>query len=56
VAISLDLVTDGFSTARGYAYDAYFIECARRYKAPLLTLDTALLEASKLSGVRCVEV
>lgn len=39
-----------------YAYDAYMIECAQRYKLPLLSLDKGLLEAAKREKVRILEV
>jgi predicted nucleic acid-binding protein len=34
-----------------YAYDAYMVEVAVRYRAPLLTLDKRLAEAAKNQGV-----
>jgi predicted nucleic acid-binding protein len=39
-----------------YAYDAYFIECARKLNSPLVTLDTALREAASQAGVNVIEV
>jgi len=39
-----------------YAYDAYFIECAQTYKAPLLSLDHGLLETAAKLGLNCIEV
>ncbi len=33
--------------ANVYAYDAYFLDCAIRHKAPLLTLDRKLKAAAK---------
>ena len=54
--ISLDRALELASSLELYAYDAYFIECARKYKAPLLTLDTGLLEAAKRSGIQPIEV
>ena len=39
-----------------YAYDAYFIECARKLNSPLITLDAALLNAARQAGVAVVEV
>ena len=39
-----------------YAYDAYFIECARRLSSPLITLDQTLKEAARQSGVDVIEV
>jgi len=39
-----------------YAYDAYFIACALRLKAPLLSLDKILLSAAEESGVSVIRV
>lgn len=39
-----------------YAYDAYFLDCAARHAAPLLTLDHGLKQAAKESGIRVLEV
>ena len=39
-----------------YAYDAYFLDCALRLSAPLLTLDRALQRAARNVGVRVLEV
>ena len=39
-----------------YAYDAYFLDCAIRHKAPLLTLDRRLLTAAKTINVATMEV
>lgn len=39
-----------------YAYDAYFLECAIRHKAPLLTLDRKLLTFAQNLNVEILEV
>ena len=39
-----------------YAYDAYFLDCAIRYKAPLLTLDWKLKAAAQNINVETLEV
>ena len=39
-----------------YAYDAYFLDCAIRHKAPLLTLDRKLKVAAKNINVEIPEV
>jgi len=39
-----------------YAYDAYFIDCAIRNKAPLLTLDRKLMIAAQNLKVNTLEV
>jgi len=39
-----------------YAYDAYFLDCAIRHKAPLLTLDQKLKRAAQNLNVEIMEV
>ena len=39
-----------------YAYDAYFLDCAIRHKAPLLTLDRKLKTAAQNLNVEIMEV
>jgi len=39
-----------------YAYDAYFLDCASRHAAPLLTLDRPLKRAAARTGVHVLEV
>lgn len=39
-----------------YAYDAYFLACAIRYKAPLLTLDRKLKVSAQNLNVKLLEV
>ena len=39
-----------------YAYDAYMIACATKYRCPLLTLDRGLMRAAEQSGVEVMEV
>lgn len=39
-----------------YAYDAYFLDCALRYKAPLLTLDKRLKASAQSLNVETLEV
>ena len=39
-----------------YAYDAYFLDCAIRHNAPLLTLDQKLKRAAKNLNVTTWEV
>lgn len=43
-------------TTNLYAYDAYFLDCAVRYKSPLLTLDQKLKEAARNINVETLEV
>lgn len=39
-----------------YAYDAYFLDCAIRYRSPLLTLDRTLKLAAQSINVETLEV
>lgn len=39
-----------------YAYDAYFLECARAARSPLLTLDAALKTIAVKLGIKLLEV
>ena len=39
-----------------YAYDAYFLDCAARHAAPLLTLDRPLKQIADKIGVEVLEV
>ncbi len=39
-----------------YAYDAYFLDCALRHAAPLLTLDRALQQAAAQVGITVLKV
>lgn len=39
-----------------YAYDAYVIDCARRYQTPLLTLDRRQAQVAKSEGLTVLEV
>jgi predicted nucleic acid-binding protein len=39
-----------------YAYDAYILDCAIRYKSPLLTLDRKLISAAQSINVETLEV
>jgi len=39
-----------------YAYDAYLIRCALKYKSPLLSLDRRLANSAKRMKARVIEV
>ena len=39
-----------------YAHDAYFLDCAIRYKSPLLTLDRKLKAAAQIINIETLEV
>ncbi len=38
-----------------YAYDAYFLECARNLRSPLLTLDQRMKGIARKIGINVVE-
>ncbi|MGB5687480.1 MAG: type II toxin-antitoxin system VapC family toxin [Candidatus Electrothrix sp.] len=42
--------------ANMYAYDAYFLDCALRMKAPLLTLDAKLKNTAQQLNISILEV
>lgn len=39
-----------------YAYDAYLLRCATKYRAPLLTLDAQLVRLARQKGIAVLEV
>ncbi|NOQ45776.1 MAG: PIN domain-containing protein [Desulfobulbaceae bacterium] len=39
-----------------YAYDAYFLECAKSLRCPLLTLDGPLRKVAKKLGIKLIQV
>jgi predicted nucleic acid-binding protein len=39
-----------------YAYDAYLIHAAQKFKAPLLSLDNGLCQVAEQAGVLVIEV
>ena len=39
-----------------YAYDAYLIRCASKYRSPLISLDRSLVNAAKEMKVEVIEV
>ena len=41
---------------KAYAYDAYFLDCAVRHAAPLLTVDRGLALAAMKLGIKLMEV
>ena len=38
-----------------YAYDAYFLQCARVYSHPLLTLDRRMMQVAEQLGIKILE-
>jgi predicted nucleic acid-binding protein len=39
-----------------YAYDAYLIRCALKYRSPLISLDGSLIESAKQMKAEVIEV
>ena len=39
-----------------YAYDAYLLRCAEKYRLPLLTLDNRLIQVAKDKKIQVLEV
>jgi predicted nucleic acid-binding protein len=56
VKVDLNNAISIANQARIYAYDAYFLDCALRHTAPLLTLDRGLERAALKLGVKLLEV
>ncbi len=54
--IDLKAVIEWCNELNIYAYDAYFIECAKRLNMPLMTLDKKLQSAAKKVNIKIVEV
>ena len=51
VKVDLENALSIVHETRLYAYDAYFLDCALRHGAPLLTLDLTLRRAAVKLGV-----
>ena len=56
VEVSIEAALELASDLGIYAYDAYMVACATKYRCPLLTLDRGLMRASEQSGVEVMEV
>jgi predicted nucleic acid-binding protein len=56
IDITLEEALDLAAHLHIYAYDAYFIQCALKYKSPLLTLDHNLCRAARSVGAAVIEV
>lgn len=51
VSIDMSNVLSIAAAVNVYAYDAYFLDCALRHAAPLLTLDRKLGRSARIVGV-----
>jgi len=56
LAVDLDNAVSIAHANNLYAYDAYFLDCASRHSAPLLTLDRQLRRAADKIGVHILEI
>jgi predicted nucleic acid-binding protein len=56
VPVDLEESMELANTLGIYAYDAYLLACARRYRAPLLTLDGALRAQAARADVTVWEI
>jgi len=56
VSVDLAHALSVASDTNTHAYDAYFLHCALRYAAPLLTLDRTLAQAAGQLGVNLVDL
>ncbi len=56
VRVDLDNAISIVYDTKTYAYDAYFLDCAVRHAAPLLTLDRSLERSALKLGVKLMEV
>jgi predicted nucleic acid-binding protein len=56
VEVSLSAALEIAEEQGVYAFDAYMIACAQKYRIPLLTLDQTMVRAGKAAGVEVLEV
>ena len=56
VDVELERALEIAEMADIYAYDAYLIGCALKYKSPLISLDNKLVDSAKRMQVQVVEV
>jgi predicted nucleic acid-binding protein len=56
VDVELQQTLEIARTANIYAYDAYLIRCALKYRTPLISLDKGLVNSAKQMKVKVMEV
>jgi len=56
VEVDLNKTLDVSFNYNIYAYDAYFIICAKQYKSRLISLDKGLLHIAKQNNIITIEV
>jgi len=54
--ISLEKSLEIATVLKIYAYDAYFIACAKSFNAPLISLDKVLLNNANSYNIQTIEV
>lgn len=54
--IELDVAVELAKEQGIYAYDAYILECARKYRTPLLSLDGSQRRIARRLGIEVLEV
>ncbi len=54
--IELDVAVELANEQDIYAYDAYILECARKYRTPLLSLDGSQTRIARQLGIEVLEV
>ena len=55
VDVALEHALDVAAAEKLYAYDAYMIACAQKYRLPLLTLDAKLARAATAANVSLLD-
>ena len=56
VDVELEQSLEIAETSNIYAYDAYLIRCALRFRSPLISLDKNLVNSAKRMKVKVIEV
>lgn len=56
VDVELEQSLEIAETSNIYAYDAYLIRCALKYRSPLMSLDRNLVDFAKRMKVKVIEV
>jgi len=56
VDVELEQSLEIAETSNIYAYDAYLIQCALKFRSPLISLDKNLVNSAKRMKVKVIEV
>ena len=54
--VNLDSVLELSKKYKLFAYDVYFLLCAKNLKVPLLSLDKQMIENGRIMGLQIIEV